>query len=283
MSKTDLVQVADQIQKFWAPIFRDELKEATLLPGLVNKEYQGSIKKSGDTVRVSQILRPTATRKTIGQGSDVFETTKLQTQYIDIKVDQRVSVAYEFEDLVEVQSQIGEQDSKVRQSLMEALEIEMNNFLYGFSAPSSSTPDHVLTGVSDFNAAQLVAMRVLAGQAKWPKSEGWYSLVDPSYYGDLLKSQTLISSDYAPGEAPVIAGQVASKRYGFNILEDDSRANQKGLAFHPDYLHLVMGSPEIKISDLHSNKQYGYVMSVNVLCGAKLGIDGDIRHMTIEN
>jgi hypothetical protein len=283
MGMTRLEDVAAQIQKFWAPIFRDELKEATLLPGLVNKDYQGQIKKGGDTVRVSQIIRPKAQRKKIGEGSDTFETTKLQTQYIDIVVDQRISAAYEFEDLVEIQSQIEAQDSKVRQSLMEALEIEANDYLYSLVSPSTSSPDHTITGVGDFNASQLIALRKLAGAAKWPKMDGWFCLCDPSYYGDLLSSQTLISSDYAPGEAPVIAGQIANKRYGFNILEDDSRSEDTALAFHPDFMHLVMGDPQVKISDLHSNKQYGYVMSVNVLVGAKLGIDGDIRHITVEN
>ena len=283
MGQTNLTTVADQIQKFWSPIFRDELKESTLLPGLVNKEYQGLINQKGDTVRVSQIVRPTATRKTIGTGSDVFETSQLTTQYIDIKVDQRISVAYEFEDLAYVQSQIGEKDSKVKQSLFESLEIAINDYLYSLVSPSAATPDHILNGITDFNAAQLIALRKLAGAAKWPKKDGWYLLADPSYYGDLLASQTLISSEYAPGDAPVIAGQVASKRYGFNILEDDSLATDNAIAFHPDFMHLVMGTPEIKISDLHANKQYGFVMSVNVLLGAKLGIDGDIRHIKIYN
>ncbi len=277
---TDINAVEDNIVKFWAPIFRDELKEATLLPGLVNRDYQGEIKKTGNIVQVSQILRPKSTRKIIGQGSDSFETVPLQTKNIDIKVDTRITAAYEFEDLVDIQSQIGEQNSKVRQSLMESLEIDINNYLYEKLAPQSS---HVLTGVSDFNAAQLIILRKLAGKARWPKLDGWFCLVDPAYYSDLLGSQTLISSDYAPGDAPVIAGQIASKRYSFNILEDDSRDSQNGLCFHPDFMHLVMSEPQIKISDLHSNKQHGYLMSVNVIIGAAIGIDGDVRHITIEN
>jgi len=281
--KTNIADVEKQIQMFWAPIFKDELKEQTLLPGLVNKDYQGQIKKGGDTVRVSQIVRPTASRKTIGSGSDVFETTKLETRYIDIKADQRFIAAYEFEDLVDIQSQIGDQNSKVRQSLMEALEIEINNYLYSLVNPSTSNPDHVINGVTDFNAAQLIACRKLAGAAKWPKGQGWYALLDPSYHSDLLSSQTLISSDYTPGESPAISGQITNKRYGFNILEDDSRDTDTGLLFHPDFLHLVTGEPEIKISDLHANKQFGYVMSVNVIGGAKTGIDGDKLHIRVYN
>lgn len=281
MPVTRLEDVSAQIQKFWAPIFRDELKEQTLLPSLVNKEYKGEIKEMGDTVRVSQIVRPTAAVKTIGVDADSFETTKLQTQYIDIKIDKRLVVAYEFEDLATILSQIKAQDSKVRQSLMESIEIAANNYLYGLVAPKS--PDHVKTSVADFNATVLKDCRVLAGKAHWRKSDGWYALLDPKYYGDILSAQTMISSDYVPGEAPVVAGQIANRRYNFNILEDDSRADSKGLLFHPDFIHLVMGEPEIKVSDLHSNKQFGYVMSVNCLIGARLGIGGDELHITVEN
>lgn len=295
MTTTLISDVNNQIQTFWSPDFMDALKENTILPSLVNKAYQGQIKQQGDRVRVSQVNRPTAARKATGSGHETFSTTKLSTSYVDIVADQTISAAYEFDDLVELQSQIGAQDSKIRQGLMEALEIEINKYLYSLVAPSTSAPDHSIAGVTDFNASALNTVRKLAAQARWKKDGGWWLLADPSYMTDLLNAATLTSSDYTGGEAPVIGGQMARQRFGFNILEDNSLGTYVkpsfvtgtediALAFHPDFLHLVMQQePEYKVSDLHSNKQFGYVISVKLVLGAKLGISGDVKHVVTYN
>lgn len=295
MSATLLADVQNQVQAFWSPTFTDQLKENTLLPSLVNKQYQGYIKAAGDRVRVNQVNRPTAERKTVGAGHETFSTQTLSTSYVDIIADQVITAAYEFDDLVQLQSQIGQQDSKIRQGLMEAVEIELNKYLYTKVAPSVSNPAHRVSGVADFNASALNNVRKLASQAKWAKDGGWWLLSDPSYMTDLLNAQTLTSSDYTGGEAPVIGGQMARQRFGFNILEDNSMsasvkpsfvtgAEDMALAFHPDFLHLVMQTmPEIKVSDLHSNKQFGYVISIRLIVGSSIGIDGAKKHIVVYN
>ena len=115
-------------------------------------------------------------------------------------------------------------------------------------------------------------------------------LLDPAYYSDNLNAQTLTSSDFVP-DAPVVSGQIARQRYGFNILEDNSAGigtlaasgtEDVCLAFHPDFMLLVMQKePTFKVSDLHSNKQFGFVISVDMVFGAKLGIDGAKKHITV--
>jgi len=289
MSTTFLSDVSDQVMEFWSPLFVDELKEQTLLPSLVNKDYEGDIKKGGDTVHVSQINRPTAERKTISSGADTFASQKLVTQRISIVADQRITASFEFEDVVDLQSQIGDENPKIRQALLESVEIELNNFLYGIVAPSAATPDHIITSVTDFNAAQLGAVRVLAAQAKWMRQDGWWVLADPQYFQDLLDASTMTSSDFVP-DAPVVGGQISRQRFGFNILEDNSAGllslqagtQDAALAFHPDFLNLVMQrEPTFKVSDLHSNHQHGFLISVDMIVGASLGNDGDVKHITI--
>jgi len=295
MSVTLVSDVSNQIQKFWAPLFMDELKEQTILPSLVNKSYQGEIKKGGDTVRVSQINRPTAQIRDIGVNSDSFDSSLLSTQYVDVAANKRIVAAYEFEDLVDLQSQIGDQNSKVRQTLLEAVEIQLNNYLYSLCAASTSAPDHSLASVTDMNASQVNSIRKLASQAKWAKQGGWWLLVDPSYMSDILNAATLTSSDYGAADAPIIGGSVALQRFGFNILEDNSAglvtyggtlgsgSEDFALAFHPDFMHLVMGQPQFKVSDMHSSKKFGYVISLDMWVGAKLGNSGSVKHIQIYN
>lgn len=274
--------IQEMVVKAWSDVFMQELREDLLLGALVNKEYSGQINALGDKVEVSQINAPTGQLLTIGVDADAFDTESLSTTSIEIKADKRAVQAYEFEDTVKLMTQIGQKDSELRQAMMFSVSKQINDYLYTLVSPSTSAPDHLRTGIADFNAAELAADRMLAAQAKWGKEKGWYALLDPSYYSDVLNAVTLTSSDYGASDAPLISGQVALKRYGFNILEDNSRATDYGLLFHPDFMHMVMKTqPTFKVSDLHSNKKFGFVISVDMIFGAKLGIAGDKKHIKV--
>lgn len=283
MSVTGLAEVSNQIQKYWSPLFTKQLRENLLLGALVNKDYQGAIARQGDTVRVSQINAINGQLLTVGTDADSFSSEAVSTQYIDIKADKRAVASYEFQDLVELQSQISQQNPEIMASMQYAIAKQVNDYLYSLVSPSSSSPDHVINSVTDFNASQLSAARILAAQAKWRMEPGWYCLLDPQYYGDILNAATLTSSDYGASDAPVVSGQVGLKRFGFNIFEDNSRSADQALLFHPDFMHLVMQQEvQVKISDLHSQKKFGYVMSIDMVFGAKLGIDGGKKHITVK-
>jgi len=291
MAQTDLAQVAAQVQTFWAPLFMKELREGLLLAALVNKEYDGVIKGKGSTVRVSQVNAPEGQIRTVGTDADTFDSAPLVTQYVDVVADKRFVASFEFEDLVQIQSQIGEQDSDIREALKFSMEKKINTYLYSLLSPTTSSPDHLVTGVTDFNAVQLSSVRKLAAQAKWLKNKGWYGLLDPSYYTDLLNAQTITSTDYVP-DSPVVGGQIATQRFGFNLLEDNSSglaansasSEDVALFFHPDFMHFVTQvEPTFKISDLHSNKKFGFVISVDLIGGAKLGIEGNKKHIVVKN
>ena len=280
MSLSTLGVVSDQIQKFWAPMFMEELRESLLLGALVNKEYQGDIKRLGDTVYVSQLNAPMGELRTAGTDADSFNSEAMTLSRVAITANKRAVASFNIEDLVDLQSQVGAEQSAIRDSLKFAVMNQMNDYLYSLVSPSTSSPDHLLNSITDMNAAQLAAIRLLAAQAKWEKSKGWYGLVDPSYYSDILNATTLTSQDYVGGEMPLVGGQVVNKRFGFNLLEDNSRGTDKGLFFHPDFMHLVMQQePRIKISDQHSNNKFSYVISVDIVFGAALGIDGSKKHI----
>ena len=273
--------IQEMVVKAWSDVFMQELREALLLGALVNKDYSGSLAQLGDEVSVSQINAPQGETRTVGVDADSFNPSALSATTVKVKADKRFVASYEFEDTVMLMSQLGAKDSEIRQSLVFAVSQQINDYLYSLVAPSAA-PDHTVTGVTDFNASQVSNVRKLAAQAKWMNNKPWYLLADPSYYTDILNAQTLTSSDYGAADAPVISGQVALKRFGFNILEDNSKATDTALAFHPDFLLWVMKQDiTFKESDLHSNKKFGFVMSADLIGGAKLGIAGDVKHITV--
>ena len=283
MSATTLAEVANQIQKYWSPLFTKQLRESLLLGGLVDKKYQGAIARGGDTVRVSQVNAPSGQMLTVGTDADSFNSEAISTSYIDIQANKRAVSSYEFQDLVELQSQI-DNNPDVRESLMYSMNKQINDYLWSLVSASTSAPDHNIASVSDFNSSQLSACRVLAAQAKWRPEPGWYVLADPQYYADLLNSTTIVSSDFSAGDAPTVGGMIGSKRFGFSIFEDNSRTADHALVFHPDFLHLVQQTEvSVKVSDMHAQKKFGYVLSADLVFGAKLGISGNVKHIQVYN
>jgi hypothetical protein len=283
--------VTNQVQKYWAPRFTKELRGSLLLGSLVDKSYSGEIKKGGDRVRVSQVNAPTGQLLTVGTNADAFSPDLLSTSYVDVTANRRAVASYKFEDVVDLQSQLSQDNPEIMESLRYAMENQINTYLYSLIAASTSSPDHNIASVSDFNASQLSACRLLAATAKWRREPGWYCLVDPSYMSDLQNAATLTSSDYGASDAPVINGNIALKRFGFNIFEDNNMKSTAGasvtdhaLLFHPDFMHMVMQSEvQVKVSDLHPLGQFGVQMSVDVIFGAALGISGASKHIQVYN
>lgn len=285
MSATKLADVTNQIRAFWSDLAMDELRASTLLPGLVNKDYEGEIKNTGDTVKIYQVNAAVGQLRTVGTDADAFATEKLSTSTVSLQATKRAVAAFEIEDLVQIQSQIqieenGGPASQIRSALVYGVNKQINDYVYSLVAPSASAPDHVINSVTDCNAANLSANRLLAATAKWGNLKGWYGLLDPSYYSDVLNATTLTSKDYVGDETPVIAGQVVNKRFSFNLLEDNGLAVDQGVFFHPDFMLLAMQKQiSFNISPLHSNLKFGYVISADCVFGAKLGIDGSKKHI----
>lgn len=276
MASTNLGDVQYQVEKYWAPVAMKQLRESLLLGSMVNKDYQGSLKRGGDTVRVYQVNAPTASTTTIGTtNSNVFTPSAVSTSYVDIVANKHVTAAYEIADEVELMSLLSQDNPEVIQSLVFSVEKAVNTALYTAMVPSSAAPDHLLNSITDMNNSQLLAIRQLAAAAKWDTMKGWYGLIDPSYYSDVLAAQTLVSSDFGAADAPVISGKLGLRRYGFQIFEDNSLATDVGYFFHPDAVHLVMAKElAIKVSDLHPTGKHGYMLSVDLIFGTALGIDG---------
>lgn len=283
MTQTLLADVSNQVQKFWAPNFVEDLQQDNILINYVNKSYSGEIKSQGDTVRVSSIVTPSGQNLTAGTDADTFSPEKLVTQKVDLVANKRAVASFEIEDLVELQSQIQKGDMKMRTALLQAVANNMNSYLYSLVNPSQSNPDHYLNNTAAITADIIANQRVLGGQAKWPKDGRWVALMDPKYWGDAMKDATLKSSDFVT-DRPVVNGQTARSLYGFNAYEDNSLStNGFGLFFHPDFMLLAMQtSVQIKISDLHAQKQFGYVISADIVYGATLGIAGNVKHTVVK-
>lgn len=258
-------------QDFWGPVFEKELRENTLLPALLqDPNYTLETVKGGDTVKITRINKPTSSIRTIGVDGDSFETNVLNSTQSDLKVNKRCVSAYEFEDMAILQSQLEQKDSEIREAMLSDVREQANDWIKSLISPSTTAPDHVISSVTDFNSAQLSAVRSLAAVAKWRQSgQPWYLLADPIYYGDLIDDTTLSNAQtMGIGQSPILEGRFQFKRYGFNIAEDDSFSTDTAFAFIPSFLKIIIGQPRFLLSPLHAQKKFGFILSVDFPLGA---------------
>ena len=284
MSTTTLAEVQEQIQTFWSPVFMQELRESFILPELVSKKYEGEMKKKGDTVKVSQVNSLTSALRDVGVNADTFESNQLSTSTVSIEANKRAVSAVEFDDLVEIQSLVDPiKGAAVRRAMMHDVGRQINDYLYSLFAPSASAPDHIINSQATLTNALMASMRTACAESYWPKTEKWYSLLGPSYMGNFLADNNMVNADYGFNDQARVGGQVAQKRYGFDILEDDSAPLTSSLiSFIPEaILYAAQTEARWKISDSHSNSQFAYKMSVDLVFGAVQSIDGDVKSYKI--
>ena len=269
---TQLDNVNGLVQEFWSPMFEKELRESTLWLGLTNDpRYSLERIKGGDTFRVSKINKPTSTIRSFGTDADSFDTNTLSTTQVNLVVNRRCTSAFEFDDLTDLFSQIEQDNSEIRLALLADVREQANDHIKSLISPSTSSPDHTVSSVTDYNATQLSIVRGLAAVAKWRSTgEPWFNLLSPSFYTDLMDATTLSASDtMGDGISPMVSGSFESrKRMGFNIIEDDSLSADTGFAFIPSFLKSIAGPPRFKVSDQHSNKRFAYIISVDFPLGA---------------
>jgi len=281
---TDLTAVANQIQTIWSPLFMQELRESFILPNIVSRQYEGEIKKQNDTVRISQINAPSSDLRTVGVDADTFETNVLSTSYIDLKADKRAVSAFEIYDLVDIQSIVDPQrNPEIRKALMQDIGNQINDYLYTLLVPSTSSPDHTINSQATLTSTLMANMREAVSTAKWPRQEEWYSLVGPGYYADLLADTTMNNFDYGFDDKAMVAGFAAQKRFGFNIIEDNSKSVSTSLHSLVPSALLYAAQTEVRfqVSPLHAQKKFGYLISADLVFGAKLSISGSTKCYTI--
>ena len=272
MTDYNIVDAQGLVQDFWAPLLEKELRESSMWMGILqDPNYTLEKVKGGDTYKITQINKPSNSIRTIGTDADTFESSVLSTTQVDLKITKRCVSAYEFSDLSTLMSQLDQADSQIRQALLADVRKQANDYIKGLISASASAPDHIFNGITDFNLAHLSLVRSTAATALWGSAgEPWYLLADPVYFSDMMDDTTLAAANsMGIGTSPIIEGKFAYKRMGFNILEDDSLSTDTAYAFLPSFMKVVAGAPRFKLSDLHSDKKFGFLLSVDFVIGAK--------------
>lgn len=263
--KTDLDNLIPEI---WSPNIYQELRNSLMLADVFNRDYEGDIANLGDTVKVNTIIAPDG--EILTDDKQTFQSEQMEVTQTTIVVNKRASAAFEFTSLAQLQSQSFERDAQ--EALVYAIRKKIEEDMIAMLIPSSSAPDHIIApaSASDLAAVDVAGIRTLLSLAKVPKTNRFLFL-DPYYYGDLITKQTIASRDYVPAGSPTSTGLISEPLYGFSIAEHDLLGTDIGYAIHRSACTMVMQQGvRIKISDLHAQKKYGFLLSADIVYGIKL-------------
>lgn len=266
MSVSGVSQLSNLIPEMWSPLMYNELRNNLMLADFFEKSYEGSISAMGDIVRVNQISAPTG--EILTDDTQAFSSDALVVNQKTLTVNKRASASFEISDLAQLQSQKFE--AEVQNALVFAVRKQIESQIISALVPSTSAPDHDIApaSASDLAAADIASMRRLLRIAKVP-TQGLGLFLDPNYYADVLTKTQLVSKDFQGG-MPTENGNVGNL-FGFNVMEHDLLGADIGFACHPSALQLVMQQGlRIKVSDLHSNNKYGYLISADIVFGISL-------------
>lgn len=277
MAVSGISELTAIIPELWAPKFYQNLKKNLPMANFFNREYVGEIKNVGDTVNINTFANPTA--ETITDDKQEFNTEALSVSQTQLTVTRRFSAAYEISDLGKLQSQ--DFENEIINNMSYAVAKAIETYVESLIDSSASSPDHQIATdtASTFVLADVREMGELLSTQGVPMSERALFL-DSSCYWQLLADSSVSSRDYTPG-GPVVSGYLGFPVMGFDVMEANNISTQyKSYAAHKSALAFVMQQGvRIQISNQHSSRKYGYIISADVVAdGVQLD---DARSVTM--
>lgn len=261
-----VTQLANLIPEIWSSQMYAQLRNQMIFGKIFERKYEGAIANMGDIVRVNQVAAPTG--EILTDDTAAFTPETLTINQLTVTANKRASAAVEITDLAKLQSM--EFQMELQDALVYAISKQLESAIIAALVPSAAAPDHQIApaSASAFAPVDLGSARTLLSIQNVPV-DNRYAILDPQYYGDLFNSTAMVSTDYVSGKNGEEG--VIQKYMGFKILEHSLLTADVAHVVHPSALQLVMQQDvRVKISDLHANKYYGYLVSADFVFGLSL-------------
>ena len=212
---------------------QSSLKKALVFAGpqAVNRNYEGEIRQTGDTVRIRSISRPTIAAYTKNVTEITPET--LTDAERTLLIDQANYFAFEIDDVDMAQVQNGgglmsEAALESAYGLADVADLYVAGLYTGAAAANKITTTAITTAA--LAVTGLINLKVKLDNANVP-NQGRYVIVPSWYHGLLLQSDNFISvSDSGTSEA--LRNGNVGRAFGFDIFV----SNNVTLVTGDDYL-----------------------------------------------
>jgi len=266
--------ITNFIPEVWSAELLSSLKKSLIYagPSVVNRDYEGEIRDSGDTVRITSISRPTIATYT--KNSTTISPETLTDAARSLVVNQTKYFAFEVDDIDLRQSKNGG-------ALMSEAAVEA---AYGLADTADQYVAGLYTDVAagnligtyqcntaDLAVAGLLNLKTKLDEANVPK-QGRYCIVPPWYVNLLLRS-TLFAPVYASGTDQALRNGIVGRAWGMDVLE----SNNVPIITGDDYA-VVAGHPSaisfaeqiVKVEAFRPESAFGDALKGLHVYGAKV-------------
>lgn len=222
-------------------------------PGVVNRNYEGEIAQSGDTVRITSISRPTVGNYVPGS------TTIVPEQLVDaqrtLTIDQVKYWAFQVDDVDQRQAQgdvIPQATNEAAYALADVMDQHVASLYTQANAANQLGTVSVTTGAPDaFYENVLVPLAVKLDEANVPR-EGRWVVVPPWLHGRGLLDDRFIRVNES-GSDETLRNGIVGRSAGFDILV----SNNSPLVTGDDYAVIAGNDTAITFAE-QINKTEAY-------------------------
>ncbi|ROP53283.1 P22 phage major capsid protein family protein [Streptomyces sp. PanSC9] len=182
-------------------------------PQIVNHDYEGEIKKVGDTVHIKMLGDVTVKSYTSGQDITYEDVPDAEAT---LKVDQADYFAFKVDDIDRAQA--GDEMAARTDAASWKMSEKVDSYVAGLYTQVQSANVLPSTAITSGDAAYnaLVDLKVRLDECN-VQANGRYVVVPSWYHGWLLKSANFINAEKSGSTAPLLNGQVG-RAAGFDIL-----------------------------------------------------------------
>lgn len=213
----------------WSATLLTSLKKSLVFAGpqVCNRNYEGEITDSGDTVRIVSISRPTV--GTYTKGSTTITPQALTDAERTLVIDQSKYFAFYVDDIDLRQAKNGgalmaEAASESAYALADTADQYVASLYTGVDAGNAIST----TSITDAAKAVtgLINLKIKLDGANVP-TQGRYVIVPPWYHGLLLTSDLFVRVD-ASGTSEALRNGVVGRAFGFDVFVSNNCVNVTG-------------------------------------------------------
>jgi len=222
------MSVSSFIPKIWDARLLENLNNELVYANLCNRDYEGDIKDMGDTVHINSIGHVTVKKYT--KNTDIDAPEDLSSSDQTLLIDQMDYFNFSIDDVDKAQISGDAVDKSMAdsaQGLAENADKYVASLLKaGTAKVGTDTTPIVITKDNAYD--QLVDLSTALDKAKCPKQGRWV-VVDPQFYGFLLKDERFIHATQAGDN--VVASASVGRGAGFTIYESNNVPNTSSTKF----------------------------------------------------
>lgn len=264
------------IPTVWAARLLKALEKALVYgqTGVVNRDYEGEIKDSGNSVKIASIGDPTIGDYT--KDTNIADPEILTDSDQTLLIDQSKFFNFYVDSIDKAQQNVKVMDEAMRRSAWK-LRDKSDGFLAGLMAAATTVGNTIGTlaapKIPTKNDAYeyLVDLGVILDEADVP-TEGRFVIVPSWFHGLMLKDDRFVRSGTDKANM-VLANGMVGEAAGFSILKSNSVPNTAGAKYQIIAGHDIATSYAEQILDLQAykpEKRFGEAMKGLHVYGAKV-------------